>query len=123
LFEFELVLKRDVFEAVDLAEVAFEDVVGSLVLLESLGVSGGDDLPSEIQVLQPVVVVQSFTRALQVALQVAFGEGLRQQRPELLLSNESVRTWIVPSLPSFGERNTPYRYRKRSYSVYSIFLK
>jgi hypothetical protein len=72
-------------------EVALEDVVGGLVLLEGLGVSGGDDLPSEVQVLQPVVVVQPLSVSLQVPLQVPLGEGLRKQAPKLLFSDKAVR--------------------------------
>jgi hypothetical protein len=72
MLEVELVSKGDVVETVDGLDVALEDVIGGLVLLESLGVGGGDDLPGEVQILEPVVVVEPFAFALQVALQVAF---------------------------------------------------
>lgn len=78
------------FELIYFLEVALEDVVGGLVLLEGLGVSGRDHLPGQVQVLQPVVVVQTLTIPLQVSLQVPLRKGLGYQAPKLLLSYESV---------------------------------
>jgi hypothetical protein len=123
VFEFELVAHGHVVQPIDGADVALEYIVGSQVLLEGLDIGGGDDLPGEVEVFQPIVVVQPLPLALQVALQVAFGEGLSQQAPKLLLGHESMRAYISPGVPSLGERSTPSRYRNRSYSGSSMRLK
>lgn len=94
MFELELVAEGHIIQAIDGPDVTLEYIVGSEVLLEGLGIGGRDDLPSEIQILKPIMVVQSLALPLQVTLQVAFGEGLSQQGPKLLLSHESMRACI-----------------------------
>lgn len=91
MLEVQFIGEGDFVEPVDLPNVAFEDLVGSLVLLESLEVSRSDDLPSQIHVLQPIVVVQPLPLPLKVPLQVPLRKGLPDQRPKLLIADKPVR--------------------------------
>jgi hypothetical protein len=91
MLQVQFVGEGDFIEPVNLANVAFQDLVGRLILLEGLEVSRSDDLPSEIHVLQPIVIVQPLPLPLKVPLQVPLRKSLPDQRPKLLIAHESVR--------------------------------
>ena len=65
-------------------------------------VGGGDHLPGEVEVLQPVVVVQPVPITEQVALQVLLREKRADEAPEFLLSDEAMRAYIKKGVTFIG---------------------